>query len=993
MKKLISIYAALLISGICAFAQTYTLSGTVLDKKNNPVEFAAVVLEKTEQWAVADSRGNFTIRNVPPGKNTITVSCLGYVSDVKEITVNRDILNYRVFLSDDNLALEGVVITAKENDNSATTSRTIDKTALDHIQMLNVADVSGLLPGGSTVNAALTAEQRFNIRAGNSTEQDNASFGTAVEVDGVRISGNSSFADASTNGVKGVTTNNIGSANVESIEVITGVPSVEYGDMTSGVVKINTSKGKTPLIATFSTNPRTKQVSLSKGFGLGSTRAGVSGGVLNVSAEYAKSIGELMSPYTAYDRKQASLTYSNLFNSGIFSDTPLKFSIGVTGNLGGMNSSADPDAFRETFTINRDNTVRANFSFNLLLSKKWITNVELNGSVSYSDKLSRENKNYSSAASTVALHGKEEGYFVAMDYQTDPDAEIILIPRGYWYNVMCTDDKPLNYKIALKANWARKFGAINNKVKLGADWTGDGNLGIGRYSEDMATAPTFRSYDYSAVPFMNNLAVYLEDNILIPIKKTRLNLIAGIRSDNTFIKGSEYGGVSSWSPRFNAKYTVFSGPERRGKTVRELSFRASWGVAVKLPSYSVLYPVPSYRDIATFVPTSGSDGSAYYAYYTIPRSIDYNPALRWQRNRQAEIGAEIDIKGYKISLAGYWNRTFNAYRLSYDYQPFTYKYTDGAVLQTHCTIPADDRAYSVDRNTGVVTVFDKTGAIAPQVMPYTEKTTLVNNTFANNAETPSARYGIEWIIDFKRINPINTKIRLDGSFYNYKFLNTNMEAATNAFLTSADGSPYKYVGYYYGDDNLTNGTITRNINTNLTITTHIPKVRMIFSVKVEAGLLKYSRALSERADGSARSHVISDRNNILSFLDAGVYDGKSYSVVFPDTYSSVSDPTRRDYLADLLWAKDNDPKMYSDLARLAVSSSYLYTFIPDYISPYFSANFSVTKEIGDIASISFYANNFFHNYGQVHSTKTGNYSSVSGYIPSFFYGLSLRLKF
>ena len=85
--------------------------------------------------------------------------------------------------------------------------------------------------------------------------------------------------------------------------------------------------------------------------------------------------------------------------------------------------------------------------------------------------------------------------------------------------------------------------------------------------------------------------------------------------------------------------------------------------------------------------------------------------------------------------------------------------------------------------------------------------------------------------------------------------------------------------------------------------------------------------------------------------------------------------------------------MYSDLSRLVVTSNYLYQFSKDYISPYFSANFSVTKEIGDLASLSFYANNFFNNMGQVWSTKTKTYSSVSQYIPSFYYGLTLRLKF
>ena len=85
--------------------------------------------------------------------------------------------------------------------------------------------------------------------------------------------------------------------------------------------------------------------------------------------------------------------------------------------------------------------------------------------------------------------------------------------------------------------------------------------------------------------------------------------------------------------------------------------------------------------------------------------------------------------------------------------------------------------------------------------------------------------------------------------------------------------------------------------------------------------------------------------------------------------------------------------MYTDLSRLVVRSNLLYFFSKDYISPHFSANFSVTKEIGDIASLSVYVNNFFNNYGQVYSTRTGQYSSVRGFSPSFFYGLTVRLKF
>ena len=369
----------LLLVSVGALAQTWSISGTVLNKTTGkPVEYATVILESTAQWAVADAEGKFTINKVQEGTTVVNVSCLGFVTDSKEISITRNIENYRVMLKEDNLSLDGASVTAKEKDNNATTSRMIDKTALDHVQVMNVADISGLLPGGVTINPDLTSQQQFNIRGGiTSSEAGNSSFGTAVEVDGVRLSNNASFIsdNSSNNALKGVNTNNIASSNVESVEVITGVPSVEYGDMNSGVVKINTRKGATPYIVTASTNPRTKQISASKGFNLGETDRGASKGVINANIEYTKAISDKMSPYTAYDRKQLSMTYSNTFNRGAFAETPLQFSAGVTGNLGGKDSKADPDKFMDTFEKGRDNAIRSNLSFNWLLSKSWITNL------------------------------------------------------------------------------------------------------------------------------------------------------------------------------------------------------------------------------------------------------------------------------------------------------------------------------------------------------------------------------------------------------------------------------------------------------------------------------------------------------------------------------------------------------------------------------------------------------------------------------------------
>ena len=979
-----------------AVAQKFTFAGTVIDRSTGePVDFATVVIEGTGQWAVADGKGCFTIKNVPAVKTVVSVSCLGYVTWSREIDIRKDILQFRAQLDPDNLSIEGAVVTAQEDANAATTSRTIDKTALEHVQVMNVADISSLLPGGATKDPSLTGDQQFNLRAGNA-ENGNASFGTAVEVDGVRLSANASFTNVSSTGnsFKGVSTNNIASSNIESVEIITGVPSVEYGDMTSGIVKINTRKGRTPWTVTMSTSPKTKQVSFSKGFGLGYSRRDRPAGVINASAEYTRSISEPMSPYTSYDRKQLSLTWSNLYSHGAFSDMPLRISAGVSGNLGGLDNRADPDKMIGTFLTRKDNQVRAQFSADWLLSRPWITNLELKSSLVYADKLERENGLYNAAVSSTSLHATQRGYYMAEDYVPGGDNPAVRIAPGHWYNVMALDDRPLTAKATLKANWVKSAGRVNNKLKVGADWSLDKNLGAGAYSEEMASAPSYREWRFRDVPAMTNLAGFVEDNWMLRAGKDgRLNLIAGLRWDNTLIPGSAYGVTSSLSPRFNAKYTVFTEKTHRNRFLRELSFRASWGVAVKQPSFSVLYPTPSYMDINVFTSTADAANVVNRAYFVMPRTIEYNADLLWQRNRQGELGLDLNLGGTKISLAGYLNRTFFAYNRGTDYDRFIYTLTPTSAVQG-LPIPAENRIYSVNPTDGSILVSDRTGALSPIQAAGMEKKQFITRYFEDNDDNPMTRYGLEWVIDFKRIKAINTTIRLDGNFYSYRSLFTNVLPYCPSTLTSFDGSPYKYIGYFYGDNSTTNGKETRTVKTNLTITTHIPKVRMILSMKLESSLLNYSRSLSERQDGSRRSYALADRTDLLSLEERSIYDGEGFSVFFPDTYCSYDDPAPRPFLEDFRRARNDNPELYADLSKLVVSgTTYSYTFLKDFISPYFSANFSVTKEIGDLASVSFYANNFFNNMGQVYSARTRTWSSVSSYVPRFYYGLTIRLKF
>ena len=970
-------------------AQQVTVAGIITDDASGqPIEYASVLMKENGHWAITDSKGYFCIKDMPTGKTTLTIQCLGYATRNINIDIKRDIPRLHITLKPENLKLDEVTVTAKRKSNESTTSYTIDRTALDNQQILNVSDISALLPGGKTTNPSLVNDNRLALRSGTS-EKGNASFGTAIEVDGMRIDNN-----AETGETMAASTRTLSSSNIESVEIVTGIPSVEYGDLSNGVVKVNTRKGKSPFIVEGKINQHTRQIALNKGFDLGHDK-----GVLNASIEHARSFSNAVSPYTAYQRNILSLNYMNVFFRQAM---PLTLNIGLSGNIGGYNSDSDPDEELDDYAKVRDNTLRGHFDLQWLLNKKWITNLSLKGSIAYTDRKSENYTHTSSASTQPYIHSKEEGYFIAQDYDANPNAPIILGPTGYWYVKGFNDSKPLNWSLKLKADWTHRFGKVLSKLMIGADYTGNKNNGRGSYYDDMRYAPTWREYRYDELPTMNNLALYAEEKVSMPTTKlATLELTAGVRNDLTMISQSDYGTVSSVSPRFNGRYIFWRRQFKRWVT--DLSIHAGWGKSVKLPSFQVLYPTPGYADRLAFASTSTSDNKSYYAYHTYPSKALYNPDLRWQYTNQTDIGIEMTIKGTRISLSAFHHRTKRPYMSTDIFTPMTYKYTPPSSLNG-LGISAENRRFVVDQQTGVVTVSDATGVVSPAQLAYLERNTyMVNNRFTNGSAVD--RYGLEWIVDFAQIKPLKTSIRVDGNYYYYKGIDdvlfADIPLGVNSTMTG--NLPYSYVGYYRGSNvtsagysanaAVANGSLSKKMNMNVTLTTHIPKIRMIVALRIETSLYNYQRSLSEFEYGT-RGIVLNSNSDFFGTP----YDGSSenkYIAIYPEYYSTWDNPTELIPFAEkFAWAKDNDQTLYNDLTKLVVRSNYPYTMNPNKISAYYSANLSVTKEIGDHVSISFYANNFLNNMRTVHSSQTDLETSLfsSAYIPSYYYGLSLKLK-
>ena len=932
----------------------YSVKGFVLENETNvPIEMALISLPDLNLWGTTDAKGAFTINRVQAGITKLQVTCLGYQSLEMTITVERDIENLTLKLKEENLKLQSVTVTATEVKSAINTSTRMDRQAIDHLQVVNPTDIMSLLPGGRTIKPDLMKESIFNIRGGDG----NGSFGTAVEVDGVRLSSNSNLLAVPT--TQGVDTRNLAVSNFESIEVITGVPSVEYGDMTSGLVIIRTRKGRSPFNATVSMNPTTKQISLSKGIDLKKER-----GILNVNAEYAHAYQNPVSPHTTYFRNGYGLNYSNTFNR---EGRPIQFNVNVGGTIGRQDNMQDPDSYKDTYKKTSDNALRFGTSLNWLINSEYITNLEFNLSGSYKDDYEEDNKYYSYATIRPSVNSLESGYF-----------ETNYIPAQF-YNLKMTDSKSINSSASIKANLNKRYGQILNKVKVGIGWTTSGNIGKGIEYKDNIFPDRMRPRPYTDIPFMHNLHAYLEDNVNIPIGKTTLSLVGGIRVESNIIKDMAYENAISASPRFNGRYTLIEQKGNKG-LIRGLSVRGGWGMMEKLPSFTILFPMDKYDDIYVYSKNYGTQNNYFNVAKTDVFRDFFNPQLKWSRSRNMEYGIDANIAGVGVTLVYYNNKSLSPYVNESYHVPYSYKKSD-----ENFAVP-NNPEFRVDRITGNIYVKDKDNpSLGEKLIPTSvNDTTFISNIMQSNGE-PSTKQGVELTLDFGRVESIRTSFRFDARYSHAKEvserLNSSYPNRPHSTLPTNEGRSYEFAAFYLGGTSpiiTYNGSWGDGVTANLTTTTHIPEIRMTLSLRIEGSIFNRSQNLTYY-NGKEWAYLIDDKGNRV---DRSVYDQKEYYAgIWPVAYMGFDGVVK-----PFTQTEANDPRF----ANLIGRSNTTYSFVQDGNGAYFMSNISLTKEIGDLASLSFYVNNFTKSNPYVASWATGLRTSKN---IDFTYGATLRIKF
>jgi TonB-dependent starch-binding outer membrane protein SusC len=209
-----------------AFAQR-TVTGTVVDKEQQPIAGANVVVKGTQIGAITDGLGKYTI-TVPSTGNTLIISFIGYTS--QEVLIGTSsVIN--VTLQTESTSLSEVVVVGYGTQKRLEVTGAISSVSSDKLTAL---PTSGL-------------DQALQGRAAGVTVISNGAPGFESTI---RVRGISTVNDANplfvVDGVVSTTISNISPSDIESIQVLKDASTAAiYGSLGSnGVIMVTTKKGK-----------------------------------------------------------------------------------------------------------------------------------------------------------------------------------------------------------------------------------------------------------------------------------------------------------------------------------------------------------------------------------------------------------------------------------------------------------------------------------------------------------------------------------------------------------------------------------------------------------------------------------------------------------------------------------------------------------------------------------------------------------------------------
>lgn len=755
------------------------------DDEKQPMIMARCELRPVGLYAATDLNGNAVIENVPEGEAQLSVTYVGYNTLERKLDVNKD-AELNLVMHPTSLSLKEVVVTAQQKVSGASTSSVIGRQAIDHLQASSLADVMQLIPGQLMGNRDLTSQSNLQLRT--LVNNNTSAFGSSVVVDGVPISNNAAVSQGSfsSTAFTGTDLRQIGADNIEQVEVIRGIPSAEYGDLTSGLVVVRSKAGVTPWQVKAKVNPEMKNVSLGKGFSLGKL------GIVNVSVDYAKAWGDPRQKTRSYNRYNVGLSHDYDINKRWHIDTKLRF-VQAKDWTGNDPDAIDDGTYSENGNTNWNFSHRGRVSVNKLLMR----------TLTYTAGLSignTENNITSYVSNSTGLlpiiTSKETGYFNV------PWMTTSYLATGH------TKSEPGN--VFLKLNDAFYFNAKKTKHSMKAgieyhyDWTG----GRGYYNEDdlLPYRPNSngRPRPFSDIPGLHQFNAYAEDNFswqMNEVNELRVNF--GLRF--TAMQPFAEEATQSLSPRLNASFAI----------TEWLSVRAGIGINSKTPGLNYLYPDKKYNDrvAANYMPQD-DETAKLLTYHTYVYDVKLSKNLKNATTTKTEVGLDVKLPwGGSMSLLAYQDKTPDGFGNAIEYTTYySDVFTPGQGLNI---TPGKPTTIDFSNPARHDLVFMTTG--------------MVGNT------NSTLNRGVEMDFNLGTIKALNTTLFVSGAYQETKTWTTDMNTSSvrNALLPSSysayDITPFKVIY----PSALDYSKYRRFLNT-LRIVTNIPTLKMVASFTAQA---------------------------------------------------------------------------------------------------------------------------------------------------------------
>lgn len=801
--------------------QKWSLKITIVDAADKqPIIGASTLFRDYGIYGMANLDGVAILKNLPSGTATFEIQMMGYEPYKSEVNIDSD-RELIVNLRQTSLELEEVTVVAKASAAGTSTSSSIGRQAMDHLQATSLKDIMQLIPGQLMSGVSnLTSPEKITIRTLNTSSANNA-FGTSILIDGIPVSDNNSLGDKtgiSSTGGTGIDLRQIGADNIESVEVIRGIPSAEYGDLASGAVIVNTKAGYTPYEVRTKINPVTFNTSVGKGWNFGKKR-----GSMNANIDYAQAWGDPRAKSESFDRISGGLTYSNTIQKIWYTNTKLSFS-----NLLDFRGD-DPDVLIEgTETTQKSTSFRISHNGKVSVDAKLMRT--LSYAIGYSHSIN-ESKN-----STIVAAG---GGMPVITSMTPGYSAVPYITNSYRASGG-TIGVPKSFYSKLSNTFFINSNKLQQRFNMGAEYRYEENKARGFYNND-DSAPlrpnsNGRPRPYYDIPSLNQASAYLEDNINWSFAKHRwLKVQAGVRYD--MLQPGLPEQVSSLSPRLNASL----------KVADWLEFRGGWGRNSKTPGLSHLYPEAKYvdREAAKYLPNDVQNQLVMYQTYIT--YVERNNMLKNATNTKTEIGADIKLPNdMTFSIVAYKDYMKNGFGNYTDYQIFYSNYyaaNNGLVI-----VPGQKPIVDWKNPARIDTVFTTKGR--------------VGNTQA------SLDRGVEFDFYFGHIKPIRTSIYLSGAYMETKSWQNgpNFSSPVGILPSSvygqggSDTPPFK-LEYPSGIQK----SIQRRFSTVLRAVCNIPQLKMVASVNGQVIWYTYSQTTNQSQspigwlDTDLSYHTITDQ--------------------------------------------------------------------------------------------------------------------------------------